>query len=160
MKLLTEELRRRLPPLYSQEKSKDPTVHCKFFTPDSNWTWFATEGCEEDGDFSFLRIRHRLRGRVGLLCPLRTRIRPQSTRADDRAGPLLRTKPLQRRHQAVPRRARRLTPLSCPDYWSGLFCAAFPEWGRLGSLGRPHAVNVAQLFWGFLYGRLNRKRGC
>ena len=53
MKLLTEELRRRLPALYSQESNKDPTVHCKFFTPDSNWTWFATEGSEEDGDFRF-----------------------------------------------------------------------------------------------------------
>ena len=35
MKLLTEELRRRLPPLYSQENTRDPTVH-KFFTPDSS----------------------------------------------------------------------------------------------------------------------------
>ena len=49
MKLLTEELRRRLPPLYSQENTKDPTVHAKFFTPDSNWTWFATEGSEDEG---------------------------------------------------------------------------------------------------------------
>ena len=47
MKLLTQELRRRLPPLYSQENTEDPTVHCKFFTPDSSWTWFATEGSEE-----------------------------------------------------------------------------------------------------------------
>ena len=35
MKLLTEELRQRLPPLYSQEDTRDPTVH-KFFTPDSS----------------------------------------------------------------------------------------------------------------------------
>ncbi len=53
MKLLTQELRRRLPPLYAQENTKDPTVHCKFFTPDSSWTWLATEGSEEDGDFRF-----------------------------------------------------------------------------------------------------------
>ena len=53
MKLLTQELRRRLPPLYSQENTKDPTVHAKFFTPDSNWTWFATEGSEEEGDVRF-----------------------------------------------------------------------------------------------------------
>ena len=53
MKLLTAELRRRLPPLYSQEKTKDPTVHVKFFTPDSNWTWFATEASEDEGDFRF-----------------------------------------------------------------------------------------------------------
>ena|SRR5258708_4427972 len=43
MKLLTQELRRQLPPLYSQEHVKDPIVVCKFFTPDSNWTWYAYE---------------------------------------------------------------------------------------------------------------------
>ena len=53
MKLLTEELRRRLPSLYSQENIKDPIVHCKFFTPDSNWTWFATEGRVEEDDVRF-----------------------------------------------------------------------------------------------------------
>ncbi len=35
MKLLTQELRRRLPALYSQENTRNPTVH-KFFTPDSS----------------------------------------------------------------------------------------------------------------------------
>src|SRR5579864_3913161 len=54
MELLPEELRKSLPPLYSQEGNDDPTVHIKFFTPDSNWTWFVTEGSEEDGDFRFL----------------------------------------------------------------------------------------------------------
>jgi hypothetical protein len=39
MKLLTAELRASLPPLYAQEKNTDPTVHAKFFTPDSQWTW-------------------------------------------------------------------------------------------------------------------------
>jgi len=53
MELLTEELRRILPPLYSQERNKDPTVYIKFFTPDANWTWYVTEGSEEDGDFIF-----------------------------------------------------------------------------------------------------------
>ena len=53
MKLLTAELRASLPSLYAQEKSTDPTVHAKFFTPDSQWTWYVTEGSEEDGDFRF-----------------------------------------------------------------------------------------------------------
>ena len=44
MKLLTTELRRSLPTLYSQDKVDDPVVHVKFFTPDSSWTWYATEG--------------------------------------------------------------------------------------------------------------------
>ena len=53
MELLTAELRARLPALYSQEHNQDPTVHCKFFTPDSNWTWLVTEGSAEDDDFLF-----------------------------------------------------------------------------------------------------------
>ena len=53
MELLTAELRKRLPPLYAQEKNKDPVVHIKFFTPDSNWTWYVTEGSEQEGDFIF-----------------------------------------------------------------------------------------------------------
>ena len=42
-----------LPPLYSQEKVPDPVVHCKFFTPDSNWTWYVTEGEADEDDFRF-----------------------------------------------------------------------------------------------------------
>jgi len=53
MKLLTAELRGRLPGLYSQEGNRDPIVHLKFFTPDSNWTWFVTEGSEDGEDFRF-----------------------------------------------------------------------------------------------------------
>ena len=47
MKLLTEELKKQLPPLYSQENELDPMVVCKFFTPDSSFTWFILEF---DGD--------------------------------------------------------------------------------------------------------------
>lgn len=43
MKLLTAEILRRLPKLYSCQDEKDPMVQCKFFTPDSNWTWYAIE---------------------------------------------------------------------------------------------------------------------
>jgi hypothetical protein len=35
MKLLTEEIRKKLPPLYSQEKLAGKAIaHVKFFTPD------------------------------------------------------------------------------------------------------------------------------
>jgi len=45
MKLLTKEIRKILPPLYSQEsKGGKAIAHVKFFTPSSNWTWWATEG--------------------------------------------------------------------------------------------------------------------
>lgn len=43
MKLLTEELKRRLPPLYSQENEADPMVICKFFDPTGSFTWFILE---------------------------------------------------------------------------------------------------------------------
>ena len=51
MMLLTKEIRAKLPPLYSQEKVKDPMVWVKFFTPDSNWTWYATEYSPEEQIF-------------------------------------------------------------------------------------------------------------
>ena len=53
MKLLTDDLRQRLPALYSQEGAADPVVHAKFFTPDSSWTWYVTEGSPDGGDFRF-----------------------------------------------------------------------------------------------------------
>ncbi len=44
MKLLTKANRDSLPLLYSQEKLGDEAlVQVKFFTPDGNWTWYATE---------------------------------------------------------------------------------------------------------------------
>ena len=53
MKLLTAELRKQIPALYCQEKADPVLAHAKFFCPWNNWTWFATEGSEEDGDFLF-----------------------------------------------------------------------------------------------------------
>ena len=53
MQLLTTELRTQLPKLYAQENVEDPIVYAKFFTPDSSWTWYVTEGDEDDGDFRF-----------------------------------------------------------------------------------------------------------
>ena len=44
MKLLTKELEAKLPPLYSQDgKGDEALALVKFFTPDSSWTWYATE---------------------------------------------------------------------------------------------------------------------
>ena len=49
MKLLTKEIRKKVPPLYSQEELAGKAVaHVKFFTPDSSWTWYATEFDGED----------------------------------------------------------------------------------------------------------------
>lgn len=43
MKLLTKEILKQLPPLYSQENNSDPMVYVKFFYPDFSWTWYAIE---------------------------------------------------------------------------------------------------------------------
>jgi hypothetical protein len=46
--LLTKVLREQLPVLYAQEHEANPLVICKFFTPDSSWTWYALEFDGED----------------------------------------------------------------------------------------------------------------
>lgn len=48
-----DSVRSQIPKLYSQEGSKDPKVHVKFFTPWAGWTWYATEGEEDGDDFRF-----------------------------------------------------------------------------------------------------------
>ena len=50
MELFPEEVRKQLPPLYSQEHVEDPMVICKFFHPLSHWTWYAYEGSPVDAD--------------------------------------------------------------------------------------------------------------
>ena len=47
--LLTKEVLAKLPKLYTQEeKGLNAVAVVKFFTPDSNWTWYATEFDGED----------------------------------------------------------------------------------------------------------------
>jgi hypothetical protein len=53
MELLSEELRTKLPALYGQENATDAMIYAKFFTPWTGWTWFVTEGSQEDDDFIF-----------------------------------------------------------------------------------------------------------
>jgi len=45
MKLLTKAIEKKLPKLYANEKltPDQVKVRVKFFTPWSNWTWYATE---------------------------------------------------------------------------------------------------------------------
>ena len=57
MKLLTQEIRKKLPQLYEQEsKGGDAIVYVKFFFPVGSWSWFATEGSEEEDDFIFFGL--------------------------------------------------------------------------------------------------------
>lgn len=43
MKLLTKEILNRLPKMGATEHQDDPVIQAKFFTPWTNWTWFAIE---------------------------------------------------------------------------------------------------------------------
>lgn len=64
MKLLTKALRQKLPALYGQAwKGDEAIAHLKFFTPDAQWTWYATEGSPvidentgEEVDFEFFGL--------------------------------------------------------------------------------------------------------
>jgi hypothetical protein len=50
--LLTKELEKQLPPLYTNEqKGKDAQALVKFFSPLSNWTWYASEYDPESRTF-------------------------------------------------------------------------------------------------------------
>ncbi|MCK4578705.1 MAG: DUF2958 domain-containing protein [Candidatus Marinimicrobia bacterium] len=79
MDLMPDELRRNLPNLYEQEKlGAEAIAYVKYFTPDSSWTWYATEfdgkdtffglvdGFEKElGYFSLLELT-TVRGPLGL----------------------------------------------------------------------------------------------
>jgi hypothetical protein len=53
---MTAEVRRKLPGLYAQEYlGADAVAYAKFFTPDSSWTWYATEF---DGTDTFFGLVH------------------------------------------------------------------------------------------------------
>ena len=83
MKLLTKEILKKLPKLYSQpahdDLSQEMIFYVKLFTPDSNWTWFIAEydpeteiawglvkGQEQEfGSFDMKEIKE-LRGPFGL----------------------------------------------------------------------------------------------
>jgi len=55
MKLLTQEIRNRLPALYSTDGQGDEAIaQVKFFTPDSSWTWYATEFDGKDEFFGLV----------------------------------------------------------------------------------------------------------
>jgi hypothetical protein len=55
MKLLPDEIRKKLPPLYSQDgKGGKAVAYAKFFSPSSNWTFYATEFDGEDTFFGLV----------------------------------------------------------------------------------------------------------
>lgn len=57
MKLLTKKLRQEFPELYANEEKdpKDIKIIAKFFTPWTQWTWYATEFDGEDRFFGYVK---------------------------------------------------------------------------------------------------------
>ncbi len=78
MKLLTREILKQLPSIGSQEgKGLDALAVVKFFTPDSSWTWYASEfdgsmfyglavGFEPELGYFSLDELTSVRGKLGL----------------------------------------------------------------------------------------------
>lgn len=79
MQLLTAEIRARLPALYGGEDlGLAALAQVKFFTPDSNWTWYASEfdgkdtffglavGFEAELGYFSLAELEKVRGQLGL----------------------------------------------------------------------------------------------
>jgi Protein of unknown function (DUF2958) len=78
MELLPAEIRAQLPTLYAQSESSDAIVYVKFFNPNSDWTWYATEfdgedaffglvqGFEEEYGYFSLSELQEYRGRLGI----------------------------------------------------------------------------------------------
>ena len=67
MKLLTKELKKKLPRLYSQEgKGGKAVAHVRLFTPDSQWTWHLIEWDGEDICFGLVDGHERELGYFSL----------------------------------------------------------------------------------------------
>ena len=113
MKLLTKQLRMVLPPLYSQENTEDPKVHAKFFTPDSNWTWFLTviAGAKIDHMAAVLGCWWRSKTSVARLLRLQATAVALEAASVVTAAPLVQHKfhfqarsPLMRKETSIPQR--------------------------------------------------------
>jgi len=67
VELLTKEILSKLPKLYSNEKKnpKDIPIIVKFFDPTGSWTWYATEGEQQNGDFRFFGLVRGFENELG-----------------------------------------------------------------------------------------------
>ena len=67
MQLLSMEIRGKLPPLGGQDsKGGKAVAYVKFFTPDSSWTWYATEFDGQDSFFGLVEGQEKELGYFSL----------------------------------------------------------------------------------------------
>jgi len=55
---IPDDMKDKIPTLYSSEKTQDPIAVLKYFTPDSSWTWFVLEFDPEENLCFGLVIGH------------------------------------------------------------------------------------------------------
>lgn len=55
--MLTPEVRAQLPVLYAQERSPNPIAYVKFFLPDYDWTFYASEFDGENVFFGLVQFQ-------------------------------------------------------------------------------------------------------
>lgn len=71
MKLLTDQIKRKIPPLGSQDGKDHSTVPIivKMFSSYCNWTWYIVEGSQrEDGDWEFFGLVRGFETELGYFC--------------------------------------------------------------------------------------------
>ena len=91
--LLDRESREKLPPLYSgEEQGLDALAQVKFFTPDAQWSWFASEfdgeniffglvsGLELEFGYFSLKELKEVKGPMGLPIERDLHFEPKSLR--------------------------------------------------------------------------------
>jgi Protein of unknown function (DUF2958) len=127
--LLPKDIRERLPPLYANEKlGLEALALVKFFTPDSNWTWYASEFDGEDiffglvsgfeielGYFSLSELES-IKGPLGLLIKRDLHFEPKTLKElmefheneRSRPSPLERDQPLMSLEELIPLAAEML----------------------------------------------------
>ena len=67
MKLLTQEIKKKMPKIYATEDipSSEKDVICKFFNPYGKGTWYAIEGQQDGDDFIFFGLVELLEKEMG-----------------------------------------------------------------------------------------------
>jgi len=93
MKLLTKELQEKIPELYATEDTPQEKriLQLRYFTPDSNWSWYVTEydpiekiffglviGFEKEWGYFSLEELENIKGPLGLHIERETNFEPIS----------------------------------------------------------------------------------
>jgi hypothetical protein len=65
MPLLTDDLRKRIPPIYSQEADEEPMFYACFVLPGTDRKWYVAEGGPQGDDYMFFGFVYELKDKFG-----------------------------------------------------------------------------------------------